>query len=204
MRIVAGAVSLTILVVACARTAPAPTPAPTPTPVAVAAPGGPAPEGAPRRRVPPNPFQQDTVRRAMVDSVLASIRGREMEPAGRVFRNVTLLKDMPAGEFVRSMDVQYGRALGWTCNNCHVVGKWDDDSRKNKRIARQMQAMQDYINGTALAQVKELDAEYSKASCAMCHRGVAEPEGAYEVQALPPQRPRAGGPPGPPPGGSRP
>jgi hypothetical protein len=132
----------------------------------------------------------------MVDSILASIRGREMEPASRVFRNVTMLKDMPAGEFVRAMDVQYGRALGWTCNNCHVVGKWDDDSRKNKRIARQMQAMQDYINGTQLPQVKELDAEYEKITCAMCHRGVAEPEGSYDVQALPPRRVREGGPPG--------
>jgi len=165
---------LALVAIACARTRPA-APAPAPTPVVATRPVG-APPG-PGRRPPPNPMQQDTVRRAMVDSILATIRGREDEPAGTVFKNVTLLKDMPAGEFLRTMDTQYGRGLGWTCSNCHVAGRFEDDSRKNKKIARQMQRMQNYINGTALPRVKELDAEYEKTSCTMCHRGSAEPKG---------------------------
>lgn len=123
----------------------------------------------------------------MVDSILASISGRENEPAGDVFRNVKLLKAMPAGEFLRTMDTQYGRGLGWTCNNCHVSGKFDDDTKKNKRIARQMQGMQNYINGRSFPGIKELDAEYEKATCMMCHRGTNEPKGAMEIQALPPR-----------------
>ncbi len=122
-------------------------------------------------------MQQDTVRRATVDSILATIRGRENEPAGTVFRNVKLLKDMPAGEFLRTMDTQYARGLGWTCSNCHVAGKFDDDSKKNKKIARQMQTMQNYINGRALPSVKELDTDYEKSSCTMCHRGSNAPKG---------------------------
>ncbi len=192
--------SLTVVAIACARTKPGTTPNPAPAGPSVAAapaagvartPDGPgAPGGPPRRRPPPNPMQQDTVRRATVDSILASIAGRENQPAGTVFKNVKLLKNLTAAEFLRTMDTQYGRGLGWTCSNCHVVGKWDDDTRKNKRIARQMQAMQDYINGTQLASVKELDAEYDKATCVMCHRGSNEPRGEMaQPTMLPPARP---------------
>ena len=201
MRTVAVVASLALVAIACSRTKPASTPAPAAGGVVAAAPaaqtppapggapGAPgAPGGPPRRRVPPNPMQQDTVRRAMVDSILATIAGRENEPAGTVFKNVKLLKDMPAGEFLRTMDTQYGRGLGWTCSNCHVAGKFDDDSRKNKRLARQMQAMQDYVNGTSLKGMKELDAEYDKATCVMCHKGSNEPKGTMPVPLLPPSR----------------
>jgi hypothetical protein len=182
-----GAVAL--VAIACTRTQPAPAPAP----VASATTGRPAEAAPRRRRVPPNPMQQDTVRRAMVDSVLATIAGRENEPAGTVFRNVKESRDMPAGEFVRMMDTQYGRGLGWTCNNCHVVGKWDDDSNKHKRIARQMQAMQDYINKKQLSRVKELDEEYDKVTCVMCHRGASAPAGTMPVPPAPPATTAPGG-----------
>lgn len=128
------------------------------------------------------------MRRATVDSILATIAGRENEPAGAVFRNVKELKDLTAAEFLRTMDTQYGRGLGWTCANCHVVGKWDDDSKKNKRIARQMQAMQDYVNNKRLARVKELDVEYDKATCVMCHRGSNEPSGTMDQPTVAPPR----------------
>ena len=130
-------------------------------------------------------MQQDTLRRAIVDSIMKSIAGRENLPASTVFKNVTLLKDVPAGQFLKTMDEQYGRGLGWTCNNCHVIGKFDDDSRKNKRIARQMQDMQDHINNVRLKNVKELDATYEAASCVMCHRGTNEPKGEMAVPAAP-------------------
>ena len=168
-----------LVAIACARTKSASTPSPAGRVAAVGRQEGPG--GPPRRRPPPNPYQQDTVRRATVDSLLTTIAGRESEPAGQVFRNVKLLKDMPAGEFLRTMEDQYGRGLGWTCSNCHVPGKFDDDVKKNKRIARQMQAMQNYINDRALSRVKELDAEYDKATCAMCHHGSNEPKGAMDA-----------------------
>ncbi len=144
---------------------------------------------APRRRPPPNPVAQDSSRRSMVDSILKTIAGRENEPAGRVFKNVLLLKDMPAGEFLRNMDTNYGRGLGWTCSNCHVVGQFDVDTRKNKRIARQMQALNNLINDEQLPKIKELDATYEKVSCVMCHRGDNEPKATMPVP--PPPRPTA-------------
>lgn len=181
--------TLTLVAIACSRAKPSATPAPVAGPaVAQAGPGGPgAPGGPPRRRVPPNPWQQDTVRRAMVDSLMRTIAGRETQRAGDVFQNVKELKDMPAGEFLALMNEQYGRGLGWTCSNCHVAGNFADDTKKNKKIARQMQVMQDYINNRALSRVKELDADYDKATCAMCHKGSAEPHGDFPVPALPPR-----------------
>jgi hypothetical protein len=181
--------ALTLVAIACSRAKPAAAPAPAAGP-AVAQAGAAAPGATPRRRVPPNPWQQDTVRRAAVDSILKTIAGRENEKAGDVFQNVKNLKDMPAGEFLALMDGQYGRGLGWTCTNCHVAGNFADDSKKNKKIARQMQVMQDYINNRSLSRVKELDADYDKATCAMCHKGSAEPHGDFPVPALPA---RAGG-----------
>ena len=112
---------------------------------------------------------------------MRAIAGRENEPAGTVFKNVKLLKSMPAGEFLKNMDVNYGRGLGMGCGNCHVLGQYDLDTRKNKRIARDMQEMTDYINSTRLAQIKELDEDFAKVTCVTCHAGSGHPKGTMEV-----------------------
>ena len=189
MRVRASGLSLVLSLVAvsisCSHppqsSAPTPPPgSPQPAPVASNQPAqgerrGP-PEGEPRLRRPrPNPLVQDSLRRALMAEVLHSIAGRENEPAGQVFKNVKLLKSMPAAEFLRNMDENYGRGLGWTCNNCHVAGQFDSDQRKNKRIARQMQEMTDAINAERLAKMTELDEDYHKVTCVMCHRGSNEP-----------------------------
>ncbi|MEO5902698.1 MAG: photosynthetic reaction center cytochrome c subunit family protein [Gemmatimonadaceae bacterium] len=137
--------------------------------------------GAARR--PPNPMAQDTARRKQVDSILVAIKGRENEPAGNVFKNVKVLKAMPAGDFVRNMDTIYGRGLGMTCANCHVVGQYDGDTRKNKRVAREMQTMEDYINTVQLANTKELDEDFHKVSCVTCHAGNGHPRNTMPVPA---------------------
>ena len=115
------------------------------------------------------------MRRAQVDSIMATIAGRENEPAGKVFKNVKLLKDMPAGDFLKNMDVNYGRGLGMSCGNCHVMGQYDGDTRKNKRVARDMQEMVNYINTVRLANIKELDEDNTKITCVTCHAGSGHP-----------------------------
>lgn len=112
---------------------------------------------------------------------MLTIAGRENQPAGTVFKNVKLLKEMPAGEFLKKMDVTYGRGLGMGCGNCHVIGQYDGDTRKNKRIAREMQKMTDYINATQLASVKELDEDFVKVSCVTCHAGSGRPKNTMPV-----------------------
>jgi hypothetical protein len=168
-----------LAIVACTSAPPAQAPAPqtSTAPATVVAPA--APGAAPRRA--PNPLAQDSARRKQVDSIMLAIAGREQEPAGTVFKNVKLLKQMPAREFLRNMDVNYGRGLGMSCGNCHVLGKYDDDTRKNKRVARDMQEMVDYINSARLPNIKELDEDYVKVTCVTCHAGSNTPKVVMDV-----------------------
>ena len=153
-------------------------------------PSAPNPAGPPGPRRAPNPVAQDSARRAQVDSIMRTIAGREMEPAGTVFKNVKLLKDMPAAEFLKNMDVNYGRGLGMSCGNCHVLGKFDEDTRKNKRVARDMQELVTYINTVRLAQIKDLDEDYTKITCVTCHAGSGHPKTTMAVPPPPSTIPR--------------
>lgn len=121
--------------------------------------------------------RQDSSRKALVAQVMERIAGRENQPAGRVFRNVQLLRDMPARDFLRLMDEQYGRALGFTCANCHDVDQFENDDRANMQVARDMQRMTDAINRQFLAKDANLDANAVRATCMMCHRGSSQPTG---------------------------
>lgn len=188
----AGLVILVQLAVAACTSAPTPASSPQPAGEVAAAPAAPPtatapPAGAaPGPRRAPNPVAQDSARRKQVDSIMAAIAGRENDPAGTVFKNVKLLKQMPAGEFLKNMDVNYGRGLGMSCGNCHVLTKYDDDTRKNKRVAREMQEMTDYINTVRLANIKELDEDYVKVTCVTCHAGSGHPKATMAVPPAPP------------------
>jgi len=200
------------LVASCARQ-PAATPAPRPsagtgttqTPApSSGAPGADANVVTPRpRRAPPNPVVQDSIRRATVATLLVEIAGKENQPAGTVFKNVKLLKDVPAGEFLKTMDEIYGRGLGMVCTGCHVQGKWDEDTRKNKIIARQMQQMVTELNTQTLTKVKELDEDWHKVSCVMCHRGTGHAANTMPVPPAPASATPSTPPPPPPAGASR-
>jgi hypothetical protein len=128
------------------------------------------PPGGGRKRRPPNWEVQDSIRRATVAEVLAEVAGRENEPAGKVFKNVKLLKQMPVTEFLKTMDESYGRGLGYTCSNCHVDKDFANDTKKGKVIARQMQVMTTGINQKYLSRIKEMDDDYQKATCVSCHK----------------------------------
>src|SRR5690242_12054195 len=96
------------LIIACTTTpasqAPTPQPAtqtsstvqpgPGAPPAGQPGPGGPGGPGGQGRR--PNPIQQDSLRRIQVDSIMRAIAGHESEPAGKVFKNVKLLKGVLA------------------------------------------------------------------------------------------------------------
>ncbi len=166
--------------------APAPTPAPTPAGGVAqgrgSAPGGRggAPAGG---RAPMTPemraARRDSIaklREATVQQVLASIAGHENEPAGEVFKNVQLLKDMPAGEFVKNMDQMFGRALSQNCTSCHVADQWEDDSRNGKKTARLMIEMMDHINADHLSKLPpNRGGQTPKITCVTCHRGNGNP-----------------------------
>ena len=153
---------------------------------------GAAPRPQSPRRVPPTPMKLDTLRREAVAELMATLVGRENEPAGTVFKNVKLHKTMPAKEFVTMMDEQFGRGLGVNCTGCHMDNKdYASDARKDKIIALQMIKMQRDIDAKYIAKVKELDDPRPKTTCVMCHRGAGHLTTEMDVPTAPvPQRKR--------------
>lgn len=129
---------------------------------------------------PPGETVTDTIRAfndAQVQAVLASIAGRESEPASRVFTNVKLLRDVPARTFVTIMNGGYARALGVTCTHCHVTGDFASDAKRPKRAAREMAMMHRSIN-QQLGQMEELatpKTDNRAINCFTCHRGMVDP-----------------------------
>lgn len=104
-----------------------------------------------------------------------SIAGKENEPAERVFKNIQLLKGIPAGRLLRIMELGYSRSLGVTCTHCHVPGEWEKDDKPTKQVARDMAAMVGAINTQHLKQIKNLKSENPGINCTTCHRGQIKP-----------------------------
>jgi len=109
-----------------------------------------------------------------VKELLASIKGKEDRPAGEVFMDVRLLKDIPAGRFLRIMDAGYSRALGVNCDHCHVEGRWDADEKRPKLAAREMIVMTGKINDM-LEKMEHIDNTEPAVNCTTCHRGYVKP-----------------------------
>ena len=180
---VAAVSAIIILAYACATAPSNPSPT-TNTQQPVAAqqvPGG--PPGGPRvpltdsaRRV------RDSVTAARRDSgaamVLRAIAGRENQPAESVFKNIKILKGVPAGRLVNIMNMGFGRSLGVSCGFCHVPGKWDLDDKEEKNTARLMLAMVQTINRDYIAKVPvDSGTPRPMVNCFTCHRGNAKPTG---------------------------
>lgn len=156
-------------------TATAPAAAPTPAPTVAAAPGQPAPATAARPSGPiVNPHQEANDQ--IMNAVLAKIAGRENEPAEQVFQNVQSMKGMPAGRFVRVMNMGYSRALGVACTHCHFGPDYSSDEKRPKRAAREMMAMNRMIN-ERLRTLQNLEGkpEETFVNCTTCHRGQVDP-----------------------------
>ena len=177
---IAAVSSILILAYACATTpATNPSPSPNTQPVAQgqAGPGGqrvPLTDSA--RRV------RDSVTAARRDSgaagVLRSIAGRENMPAESVFKNIKILKGVPAARLVNIMNNGFGRSLGVSCGFCHVPGKWDLDDKEEKNTARLMFAMVQTINRDYISKVPvDSGGPTPVVNCMTCHRGMPRPMG---------------------------
>jgi hypothetical protein len=114
------------------------------------------------------------LRDSLMTTVLRSIAGKETLPADSVFSNVKSLGAFQAGTFVRVMN-SFGRALGVSCSHCHTVGKWSDDGKPQKQIAREMWAMMGRINNELLAGIPNLRSPRPIVNCTTCHRGQVKP-----------------------------
>jgi len=107
--------------------------------------------------------------------VKKAIAGKEKEPAETVFKNVQVMKGMPAERLLRAMEFGFGPALGVSCTHCHVPGKWDSDEDPTKKIAREMMAMNRAINDQHLKKIEGLKGPNPAVSCTTCHRGQVKP-----------------------------
>ena len=109
-----------------------------------------------------------------VTELLRELGPNAGKPAGEVFRNVQLMKDIPADRFLRIMDTGYRQSLGVACDYCHVEDRWEADEKRPKRAAREMILMVRMIN-KHLGTLAEINADEAAVNCTTCHRGYVKP-----------------------------
>lgn len=107
---------------------------------------------------------------------MEKIKGHENEPAEKVFKNVRILKGIPAANLVDIMNYGYSHALGVTCRHCHVETDFSSDDKRPKRAAREMAVMHRSINDQ-LRKMENLEQPTDKRNinCGVCHRGAVDP-----------------------------
>jgi hypothetical protein len=94
------------------------------------------------------------------------------QTAGEHFKNVKVMKDVPASQFLDAMG-SFSIAMGKNCEFCHVQGKMDLDEKKEKNTARKMIEMTHNINAQNFNGKMEV-------RCYTCHKGLAHPAGRPE------------------------
>jgi photosynthetic reaction center cytochrome c subunit len=102
------------------------------------------------------------------DSAGDALRKPE-QTAGERFKNVKVLKDLPASQFLDAMG-SFNMSLGKRCEFCHVEGKMDSDEKKEKVTARKMIEMTHHINEQNFNGKMEV-------RCYTCHKGLNDPQG---------------------------
>jgi hypothetical protein len=115
-------------------------------------------------------------------------QGDKPPTAARKFKNIQVLKSLPADQIVPVMH-QWSLSLGVGCDFCHVVETtasgqhvgFEKDVKPEKAMARKMALMTMRLNKSE----KLLD---KGATCYMCHHGHAIPERKVPTQAPPTAR----------------
>lgn len=105
----------------------------------------------------------------------SAISGKENQPAEQVFKNIQILKGIPAGRVLAVMQVGYSKSLGVDCTHCHVPGQWEKEDKPTKQITRDMSEMAKAINTRHLKEIKNLKSPNPVVNCTTCHRGQVKP-----------------------------
>jgi hypothetical protein len=90
------------------------------------------------------------------------------QTAGERYKNIQVLKDMPASQLLETMRV-FTWSLGVRCDHCHVPGNFASDDKEDKKMARKMLTMTMAANASAFGGQPEV-------RCYTCHRGQHEPQ----------------------------
>src|ERR1019366_4047418 len=96
-------------------------------------------------------------------------QGDGPKTAVQAFKNIQVLKDIPANQLIPSMQF-IANSLGVECDFCHVEDAFDKDDKDEKKTARKMMTMMITINQENFEGKKEV-------SCNTCHRGSPHPQG---------------------------
>ena len=89
--------------------------------------------------------------------------------ASQQFKNIKVLKDIPADQLIPAMQF-ITASLGVECEYCHVEHAFDKDDKKTKLAARKMMEMMLTINS------ENFD-NHRVVTCYTCHQGGAKPVG---------------------------
>jgi hypothetical protein len=103
------------------------------------------------------------------------IKGKEDQPASEVFKNIKMMKQVPAGRLLRIMEFGFSRSLGVTCTHCHNPNNFADEDKRQKQITRDMMEMASKINNELIPAIENLDSEKPMINCTTCHRGEVKP-----------------------------
>ncbi|HET9182476.1 MAG TPA: c-type cytochrome [Candidatus Angelobacter sp.] len=94
---------------------------------------------------------------------------QDSKTAGQQFKNIKVLKGIPADELIPSMQF-IASSLGVQCEFCHVRGAFEKDDKKPKQTARSMIEMEMAIN-------RDNFKGQTAVTCFSCHRGAENPVG---------------------------
>jgi photosynthetic reaction center cytochrome c subunit len=94
--------------------------------------------------------------------------GAETNTAEQQFKNIQVLKNIPADQLVPTMQF-ISASLGVECDFCHVERDMDKDDKKTKKTAREMMRMMAAINQNNFSGEHEV-------TCNTCHRGAIHPQ----------------------------
>lgn len=93
--------------------------------------------------------------------------------AAEAFKNIKVLKDIPAYELIPTMEF-ISASLGVHCDYCHVEHHFDEDTKRTKRRAREMMRMM-------LAIDKDDFHGHQAVTCNTCHHSSPHPAGIPEI-----------------------
>ena len=103
----------------------------------------------------------------------------ETKTAAQQFKNIQVLKDIPADQLVPTMQF-ISASLGVECDFCHVEREMDKDDKKTKKTAREMMRMMAAINQNNFSGEREV-------TCNTCHRGAIHPQAIPAIAAEAPK-----------------